>query len=339
MGWIDAAMGGAGIIYGELTRERSKRDQKIANEQAAELNYQYGEKAANNADARARAIYTDLNSPAARVKQLEDAGLSTSLMYGSGGSGGSAAATTASQGSGAGGQQGKTPQSAMEGAQLGLMLAQIRNLNADAEKKKVEATKTAGVDTQAQQQSIEESKQRVNRLITEVGNNMLEATNKQLQNTYDGIRNEIQTKTKNIQVATIREQLINLTAQTNKYINETTGLNIENGVKKDLLNAQLDNVRANTANLIAKTILTEQQTTLTELDVRNYEVKINNILADTKLKTDEDRIKAVQAAASELIGQPIGASGAVGEVIKMFITAFGQTQQNISRDLERLFSK
>ena len=30
MGWIDAAMGGAGIIYGELTRERSKRDQKIA---------------------------------------------------------------------------------------------------------------------------------------------------------------------------------------------------------------------------------------------------------------------------------------------------------------------
>ena len=114
---------------------------------------------------------------------------------------------------------------------------------------------------------------------------MLEATNKQLQNSYDEIRNEIQTKTKNIQVATIREQLINLTAQTNKYVNETTGLNIENGVKKDLLNAQLDNVRTNTANLIAKTLLTEQQTTLTELDVRNYEVKINNILADTKLKT------------------------------------------------------
>ena len=169
MGWIDAAMGGAGIIYGELTRERSKRDQKIANEQAAELNYQYGEKAAENADARARAIYTDFNSPEARVKQLEAAGLSTSLMYGSGGGGGgSAAATTASQGSGAGGQQGKTPQSAIEGAQLGLMLAQIRNLNADAEKKKVEATKTAGADTQAQEQSIEESKQRVNKLVTDI---------------------------------------------------------------------------------------------------------------------------------------------------------------------------
>ena len=39
----------------------------------------------------------------------------------------------------------------MDGAQLGLMLAQIRNLNADADKKKAEATKTAGVDTQAQQ--------------------------------------------------------------------------------------------------------------------------------------------------------------------------------------------
>ena len=123
MGWIDAAMGGAGLLYGELTRERSKRDQKIANEQASELNYQYGEKAATNADARARAIYTDFNSPKAKVRQLQEAGLSTAMMYsGGGGGGGSAAATTASQGSGAGGQQGKTPESTMQGAQLGLMM-------------------------------------------------------------------------------------------------------------------------------------------------------------------------------------------------------------------------
>ena len=204
MGWIDAAMGGAGLIYSAMTREEDKRDKKIANEQAAKLNYDYGEQAANNADARARAIYTDFNSPKARVKQLEDAGLSTALMFGGGGSGGGiAAATTASQGSGAGGQQGKNPQSYMEGAQLGLMLAEIRNLNVDADKKKAEATKTAGVDTQAQQQSIEESKHRVNKLITEVGNNMLDATNKQLQNSYDAIRNEIQTNTKNVQIATL----------------------------------------------------------------------------------------------------------------------------------------
>ena len=163
-------------------------------EQAAKLNYDLGEQAANNADARARAIYTDFNSPEARVKQLEDAGLSTSLMYGSGGGGGGiAAATTASQGSGAGGQQGENPQGYMEGAQLGLMLAQIRNLNADADKKKAEAAKTAGVDTQAQEQSIEESKQRVNKLVTEIGNNMLDAANKQMQNSFDAIRNEIQT--------------------------------------------------------------------------------------------------------------------------------------------------
>ena len=253
--------------------------------------------------------------------------------------GGSAAATTASQGSGAGGQQGKTPQSAMEGAQLGLMLAQIRNLNADADKKKVEATKTAGVDTQAQQQSIEESKQRINKLITEVGNNMLEATSKQLQNSYDEIRNEIQTKTKNFQINAVKDQWFNVMAQTNKFTSETAGLNIENGVKRELLNAQLENIKKNTANLIAKTLQTEAQTDLTELDIKNYQTKIENILADTKLKTDEDRIKAVQAAASELIGQPIGGSGAIGEVIKMFITAWGQTQQNIANKLESLFSK
>jgi len=340
MGWTDAAMGGMGILYGELTRERSKRDQREANEHAAKLNYEYGEMAADNADARARAFYTDFNSPAAKVRQLQEAGLSTALMYsGGGGVGGSAAATTASQGSGAGGQQGKTPESAMQGAQLGLMLAQIRNLNEDSEKKKVEANKLAGVDTQALQQSIEESKYRVNKLITEVGNNMLDAANKQLQNTFDAMRNEIQQKTKNFQINTVKEQWFNAMAQTDKLTSETAGLNIENSVKFRLLNAQLENIEKNTANLIAMTLQTQAQTNLTELDIKNYQTKIENILADTKLKTDEDRIKAVQAAASELIGQPIGTSGAIGEVIKMFVTAFGQTKQNVSRELEKLFGK
>ena len=237
------------------------------------------------------------------------------------------------------GQQGKTPESTMLGAQLGLMLAQIRNLNADAEKKKVEATKTAGVDTQAQQQSIEESKQRVNKLVTDIGNNMIDAANKQLQNSFDAIRNEIQTKTKNFQVNLAKDQWFNVMAQTNKLTSETAGLNIENGVKRELLNAQLENIQKNTANLIAKTLQTEAQTDLTELDIKNYQTKIENILADTKLKTDEDRIKAIQAAASEIIGQPIGTSGVVGEVIKMFAISYGQTVENIARDLDRLFSR
>ena len=227
----------------------------------------------------------------------------------------------------------------MEGAQLGLMLAQIRNLNADAEKKKVEATKTAGVDTQAQQQSIEESKQRVNKLVTDIGNNMLDAANKQMQNSFDAIRNEIQTKTKNFQVNLVKDQWLNVMAQTNKFTSETAGLNIENSVKRELLNAQLENIQKNTANLIAKTLQTEAQTDLTELDIKNYQTKIENILADTRLKTDEDRIKAIQAAASELIGQPIGGSGAIGEVIKMFVTATGQSVEYITRSLNSLFSK
>ena len=168
---------------------------------------------------------------------------------------------------------------------------------------------------------------------------MLDAANKQMQNSFDAIRNEIQTKTKNFQVNLVKDQWLNVMAQTDKFTSETAGLNVENSIKRELLNAQLENIKKNTANLIAKTLQTEAQTDLTELDIKNYQTKIENILADTKLKTDEDRIKAIQAAASELIGQPIGGSGAIGEVIKMFITSFGQTQQNITRDLERLFSK
>ena len=52
------------------------------NEQMALTNYQYGEKAADASDRRTRELYTDLYSPAAKVKQLKEAGLSPGLMYG-----------------------------------------------------------------------------------------------------------------------------------------------------------------------------------------------------------------------------------------------------------------
>ena len=89
---------------------------------------------------------------------------------------------------------------------------------------------------------------------------MLDATNKQLQNTFDAIRNEIQQKTKNFSINLVKDQWFNVMAQTNKFTSETAGLNIENSVKRELLNAQLDNIQKNTANLIAKTLQTEAQT-------------------------------------------------------------------------------
>ena len=75
--------------------EAQKNAQKELNEQAAELNYEYGEKAAENAYERQLAMYNrsyEDQSYKAMVKQMEEAGLSVGLMYGGNGSGGGAGA-------------------------------------------------------------------------------------------------------------------------------------------------------------------------------------------------------------------------------------------------------
>lgn len=79
----------------EKAIEAQKEAQMALNEQAAKLNYQYGEKAAENAYNRQLAMYQrsyEDQSYKAMVDQMEDAGLSIGLMYGGNGSGGGAGA-------------------------------------------------------------------------------------------------------------------------------------------------------------------------------------------------------------------------------------------------------
>lgn len=94
-------------------------------------NYMYGEMAAENADRRTRALYSDFYSPEALLRQYKETGLSPSLMFGgTPGQGGMAGA----QGTGASG-----PTTPFYGVS-GLEAAQIANIMADTQKKKEEAT-------------------------------------------------------------------------------------------------------------------------------------------------------------------------------------------------------
>lgn len=68
---------GATIYNNETAAERERN--------ARQENFLYGEQAAKNADARTRALYNDLYSPAAQLQQIKSAGLSPSLFYGDGG--------------------------------------------------------------------------------------------------------------------------------------------------------------------------------------------------------------------------------------------------------------
>lgn len=93
---VSGIFGALGI--GENRRIKKQLEaQKQLNEQAASLNYMYGEKAAQNAYKRQMEMYErsyqDQSYEAMR-KQMEDAGLSVGLMYGGAGAGGQGGATS-----------------------------------------------------------------------------------------------------------------------------------------------------------------------------------------------------------------------------------------------------
>lgn len=89
---------GAGILNTlGIGRRRQIRQQKEMVENAAKINYKYGEMAAENAFERQQVLYNRTyqdQSYANQVAQMDAAGLSPGLMYGKGGAGGGGAGST-----------------------------------------------------------------------------------------------------------------------------------------------------------------------------------------------------------------------------------------------------
>lgn len=80
-----------------IGRRRQIRQQKEMMENAAQINYKYGEMAAENAFERQQVLYNRTyqdQSYANQVAQMDAAGLSPGLMYGKGGAGGGGAGST-----------------------------------------------------------------------------------------------------------------------------------------------------------------------------------------------------------------------------------------------------
>lgn len=84
IGAIFAALisGAIAAVSASKTNEQNKQTYLDVQQKSHELN----EQSADAADTRTRALYSDLESPAAKVGQLKSAGLSPGLMYGGGGS-------------------------------------------------------------------------------------------------------------------------------------------------------------------------------------------------------------------------------------------------------------
>lgn len=111
------------FLNNHLQQERTDRDRRE--------NFVYGEKAANAADLRTRALYNDFYSPEALLKQYKEAGLSPSLMFGgTPGQGGMQGA----RGTGAAGPTTPfMPFSMVEAAQAAALFAQTKKTKAETE--------------------------------------------------------------------------------------------------------------------------------------------------------------------------------------------------------------
>lgn len=96
---LSGIIGGVSSIFNALGVGRRKqiRQQKEMVENAAQINYKYGEMAAENAFERQQVLYNRTyqdQSYANQVAQMDAAGLSPGLMYGKGGGGGGGAGST-----------------------------------------------------------------------------------------------------------------------------------------------------------------------------------------------------------------------------------------------------
>ena len=131
------ALGGVAQTMGGIAAS-SYNNEQLHNltAQDRELNYKYNERAAENADIRQRMLYYDLYSPKAQLKQIKEAGLSPSLMYG-GASGGGGATPHGAQGNGVNGlQTGYSPiqgLNALDAAQIGLISAETQKIKAETQ--------------------------------------------------------------------------------------------------------------------------------------------------------------------------------------------------------------
>lgn len=233
-------------------------------EHAAKIGYQYNEEAAKNADTRSRALYNDLLSPEAKVKQLRDAGLSVGLMYGQGGGSG-ASIPSGAQGGTSASPLAQTalpfnPELGLLAANITKTMAEAKNIQQDTENKETEKEKTTAEISQILAETKSEGlKQR---------GLELENIFKEINNSTASIENWITKETAENQVEKITIELDKAATEINKIIEETRKTSLEADAQQQIIdkirdkyNLEMDKIRSEIVLNASKQTLTDAQAT------------------------------------------------------------------------------
>lgn len=349
-GLIGTGLGLLGSI-GQGKRQRraieaQKNAQKELNEQAASLNYEYGEKAAENAYQRQLAMYQrsyEDQSYGAMVKQMENAGLSVGLMYGGNGSGGGAGAMSgAPKGDTGGAIAGQATSAAalmeMENQRKSLALQQasmakdIQLKDAEIELKEKEADRTGkeALYTEA---------------LTETENILRDA--KAHREFWEGRLNWIENLRKQFEDITTPSEDGELSATESMYGNYEI---ISKAIGTASKAADVLKVIAETGTEEQKKICLAAEAALTNEKVKGYwkelEVAIKNanseatVAAATKLNSETNRMDiehkyGVKMTAKQWVELGIGVTGAIagavgaGALVKNGMTAAKEASKSL----------
>lgn len=264
----------SGAITGALN-SKYQRDLAAYN---AQLNYKYNEMAAEAADKRTRALYGDLMSPASRIKQLKEAGLSPSL-YAEGAGAGSQGLSQGAQGSGASGVGLPSPMIAPIDA------AQIRLMNAQAQKAEAEAETERG-DNSRGEAEVAQLQQNVKLTVENTNNAALKGAYMEYENALKSIELGVEASISDAKIEAYKYELKNLkyrtrSAKVKASIDEQTETNI---VK--LADLQTKQVIANILKTKAETALAGTEKKLTEKQIEDLTNQITNRDANTKINRD-----------------------------------------------------
>lgn len=346
-GGLASGISGAvsGLFGGIGAKKRMKRQvdaQKQLNEQAAKLNYEYGEKAAENAYRRQMEMYERSyqdQSYSAMRQQMEDAGLSVGLMYGGGGSGGAGGATTgAPQGETGGAEAGRADSpaaqqaAAIQQAQLGLGLvsmkkdlaikdAQIEEINATAAAKRAEA----GLSTQKTITEMQARTPLIEKLKAEIGDLKAGAAKKNAErdlitteNSLKRIELFIQDGIKEDRLEALRNDCKKSKYEMEQAIEQLDSLRIDNEIKRRTKEDQIKLYNEKVKNLIADTLLKNEQQNMTKEQAMYYAQAAYKAFTEAEAIPTEMELRyeiAEMQAKGKIAGDEMSSAAQIGSTL------------------------
>lgn len=292
-GWeLGGSIGGAliGAAGQAITNIQNQKYQK----ELMGIQHDYNEQSAEAAYKRQRELNAEnwklYNSYEAQRASMENAGLSPALMYGMGGTGGSGAGNTAPQGQGTGLPQaalGNVGAAAIQGAQLGLM-------NAEIEKTKAEADRIKGItpaeieDTWA---SVRQRDANTRYQLQQEKLSGLLADNQEIKNSFEGQH----------QMYQLNKEFNDILLQTIQYqregrLNQFEADTYDEKIKQ--YQEQTKRITAEVGLLNSQKELTDKNKELAQKELDNFQTRIQNEIMTAVGKLNQGQAAVVNATAA-----------------------------------------